>query len=60
MRTINMSRKVQSMIRRGLQARKPRFEGANADDVRRACEEAGISFARIVETHDFPPAKEEQ
>jgi hypothetical protein len=30
-----------------------RFEGASADDVRRVCEEAGISFARIVEIHDL-------
>ena len=37
-----------------------RFEGANADIVRRTCEEAGISFARIVETHDLAPVKEEQ
>ena len=37
-----------------------RFEGASAADVRRACEAAGISFARIVETHDLAPVKEEQ
>jgi hypothetical protein len=37
-----------------------RFESAHADDVRRACEQAGISFARIVETRDFAPLKEEQ
>ena len=37
-----------------------RFEGASAADVRRACEKAGISFARIVETHDLAPVKEEQ
>ncbi len=36
------------------------FAGASADDVRRACDLAGISFARIVETHDFAPVKEEQ
>jgi hypothetical protein len=37
-----------------------RFEGATADDVRRACEQAGISFARIVEACDFSPSEEEQ
>jgi hypothetical protein len=37
-----------------------RFESANADGVRRACEQAGVSFARIVETHDFTPPKEER
>jgi hypothetical protein len=37
-----------------------RFEGAAADDVRCACEQAGVPFARIVETHDFSPSKEEQ
>lgn len=36
------------------------FESANADDVRRACDQAGISFARIVETRDLVPMKEEQ
>lgn len=36
------------------------FDAASADDVRRACGLAGISFARIVETHDFAPVKEEQ
>ena len=35
-----------------------RFESADADDVRRACEQAGIAFARIVETRDFTPSKE--
>jgi hypothetical protein len=37
-----------------------RFESASASEVRRACEQADISFARIVETHDFAPVKEEQ
>ena len=37
-----------------------RFEGASADAVRRACEQAGISFARIVEARDFSPGREEQ
>lgn len=37
-----------------------RFESANADDVRRACEQAGIPFARIVETRDFASVKEER
>lgn len=37
-----------------------RFESARADDVRRACDHAGISFARIVETRDLAPIKEEQ
>jgi Protein of unknown function (DUF4242) len=36
------------------------FEGASADEVERACEQAGVAFARIVETRDFPPSKEEQ
>ena len=30
-----------------------RFEGADGDAVRIACERAGIAFARIVETRDF-------
>jgi hypothetical protein len=34
------------------------FDAASADDVRRACGLAGISFARVVETHDFAPVKE--
>ena len=34
------------------------FEAANADDVRRACELAGVPFARIVETHDVLPNTE--
>jgi hypothetical protein len=37
-----------------------RFESAGADDVRRACEQAGVQFARIVETHDFSASREEQ
>ena len=37
-----------------------RFEGPAAADVRRACEQAGVPFARIVETHDFSPNKEGQ
>jgi hypothetical protein len=36
-----------------------RFEGAGPDDVRRACEEADVPFARIVETRDLSPTKEE-
>ena len=35
-----------------------RFEGPAAADVRRACERAGVPFARIVETRDFSPHKE--
>jgi hypothetical protein len=30
-----------------------RFDGASVNYVRRVCEEAGIAFARIVETHDL-------
>lgn len=37
-----------------------RFESEDADDVRRACEWAGVSFARIMETRDFAPMKEGQ
>jgi hypothetical protein len=29
-----------------------RFDSADADDVRRACEQAGVPFARILETRD--------
>jgi hypothetical protein len=36
-----------------------RFESADEDAVRRTCEHAGIAFARIVETRDFMPVKEE-
>jgi Protein of unknown function (DUF4242) len=32
-----------------------RFEGESADDVRRACELAGVSYARIVEAQELPP-----
>ena len=31
-----------------------RFEGGSADGVRQACEQAGVAFARIHETRDFP------
>jgi hypothetical protein len=37
-----------------------RFEGASADVVRLACERADVRFARIVETCDFSPRKEER
>jgi hypothetical protein len=37
-----------------------RFEGASRDEVERACVHAGVPFARIVETRDFPSGKEEQ
>jgi hypothetical protein len=37
-----------------------RFESADADGVRRACERAGVSFARIMETRDLGPRKEGQ
>jgi hypothetical protein len=37
-----------------------RFEAGEANDVRRACEQAGVTLARIVETHDFFPNQEEQ
>jgi Protein of unknown function (DUF4242) len=37
-----------------------RFESEDADAVRRACERAGVSFARIMETRDFAPRKEGQ
>ena len=36
------------------------FEGAHAEDVRRTCERAHVPFARIVQTRDFSPGKEEQ
>ena len=35
-----------------------RFEGPAVANVRRACEQAGVPFARIFETHDFSPNKE--
>jgi Protein of unknown function (DUF4242) len=37
-----------------------RFRSADADHVRRACERAGVAFARILETRGFAPIKEEQ
>jgi hypothetical protein len=37
-----------------------RFEGAGPDEVERACVQAGVPFARIVETRDVPSGKEEQ
>jgi hypothetical protein len=37
-----------------------RFESAGLDEVERACVQAGVSFARIVETREFPSAKEGQ
>jgi Protein of unknown function (DUF4242) len=37
-----------------------RFESEDADAVRRGCERAGVSFARIMETRDFAPMKEGQ
>lgn len=30
------------------------FEGADVDAVRRTCEQADVTFARIVETRDLP------
>jgi hypothetical protein len=36
------------------------FEGDGADDVRRACEEARVPFARIVETRDIAPDTKEK
>jgi hypothetical protein len=37
-----------------------RFESANKVHVRRVCAQAGVSFARIVETRDFSPSGEEE
>ena len=37
-----------------------RFEGDSADAVRRACEQADVMFARIVEARDLSPGREEQ
>jgi hypothetical protein len=37
-----------------------RFESASAGGVRRAFEQAGVPFARIVEAHDVLPRREEQ
>lgn len=34
------------------------FESATADAVKRATEQAGVPYARIVETRHFAPAKE--
>jgi hypothetical protein len=36
------------------------FESAGPEAVRRACEQAEIPFARIVEIREFPPSKEER
>jgi hypothetical protein len=36
------------------------FESAGPEAVRWACEQAGVPFARIVETREFPPSKEER
>jgi hypothetical protein len=36
------------------------FESVDAESVRRACEQAGVPFARIVETHNFFPNEEDQ
>ncbi len=33
-----------------------KFEGRTADDVRLVCQEAGLPYARIVETHDVSPS----
>ncbi len=32
-----------------------RFESVTADDVRLACERAGVSYARIVQARELPP-----
>jgi hypothetical protein len=37
-----------------------RFESDNAEAVRRVCERARVPFARIVETRDLLPMKEER
>jgi hypothetical protein len=37
-----------------------RFESVDKDSVRRACEQAAVPFARIVETHNFSPNEEDQ
>ena len=37
-----------------------RFESTDAESVRRACEQAGVPYARIVETHTFFPNEEDQ
>jgi hypothetical protein len=33
-----------------------RFESATADEVRLVCEHAAVSYARIVQTQELPPA----
>jgi Nickel responsive protein SCO4226-like len=35
-----------------------RFRSVSADQVRRACAQADVGFARIVETRDFPHKEE--
>jgi Protein of unknown function (DUF4242) len=37
-----------------------RFDGVSAEEVRLACERAGVAFARIVETRDFSPRRDEE
>jgi hypothetical protein len=37
-----------------------KFQSAGVGQVRRACAQAGVAFARIVETRDFSPRQEEQ
>jgi hypothetical protein len=37
-----------------------RFESVGPEEVERACQQAGVRFARIVETREFPPGKEER
>jgi len=37
-----------------------RFESTDADSVRHACDQAGVPFARVVETRDLSAKKEEQ
>ncbi len=36
-----------------------RFESTDAIGVERACELAGVAFARVMETHDLAPGREE-
>jgi hypothetical protein len=36
-----------------------RFESVGPEEVERACQQAGVRFARILETREFPPGKEE-
>jgi hypothetical protein len=33
-----------------------RFEGVTAEEVRLACERAGVSYARIVQAQELPPS----